>query len=279
MDYYQKYIKYKNKYLYLKNQIGGQLFNDIFNYIIASIKEFNNNNRDMIAHIRGGSSIKYYLSKYDISDSEITKDIDILLITNKDTIILDKGRIFLQYIIQKLKDIGITTENINITGTGIKKELYISGIHILDILLFDKICNQVEYEDNQDDSIFEEVLLDKGINLCSYSNILYSSNDIEFRTFTDIQIEKLTIPKMIKNIQNHIDNIPEWKTELERLKTNQKQSPIVKLMIQNYEKQLKPEYIQKLYNKLERYNKKLIHIANIDSYLTHLRLVDKASKS
>jgi len=87
MDFELKYLKYKNKYLKLKNQIGGNLFEILFSRIIEYCIEYNKTavemkdlvGYDYFVHIKGGASIKYHLMKRELPihlHQEITSDID-----------------------------------------------------------------------------------------------------------------------------------------------------------------------------------------------------------
>ena len=88
MDYTNKYLKYKKKYLNLKKILGGNIFNKIYDKLIKIFRDINKINdplfgfRDII-HIKGGASIKYHLQKYMIAPDALTRltnDIDILVI-------------------------------------------------------------------------------------------------------------------------------------------------------------------------------------------------------
>jgi predicted Zn-dependent protease with MMP-like domain len=92
---YLKYIKYKKKYIKLKNIIKGgmfenlfkNLFKNLFDNLIIKLKEIIIDNHEYfgdntIFHIKGGSSIYYHLKKNISNDilEDLTNDIDILII-------------------------------------------------------------------------------------------------------------------------------------------------------------------------------------------------------
>lgn len=93
-NYIKKYMKYRGKYHNLYNKIGGNLFEDLFTEFINYCLYYNSLGKELIdtfgygfnnfVHIKGGSSIKYFINKHNVSSPNITSDLDILLIPGED---------------------------------------------------------------------------------------------------------------------------------------------------------------------------------------------------
>ena len=224
MNYYYKYLKYKNKYLKLK-QLGGAFnFEAHFNIIIQQIIDFNKEqlqqDNPIIAHIRGGSSIKYHLIKLGKEHENITSDIDILLIHNtinpaiKDT--------FLAYMKRTLDTLGVVT----ITQDGQLCIISIDNIQMIDITVYtgqDYRTETTSMDQAGINATFREIRpLESYVNNILNAHLFYEGDELVERiTFTSIVYERASVNKGIENNENYINLIPSWRENLFKLQNKQ----------------------------------------------------------
>jgi len=265
MDYYNKYLKYKTKFLKLKNQIGGNFknFEEFYNFMIPICILYNSmfNN---IVHIIGGSSVKYHMYTHSIPEHiGITDDIDIYLIDNQDrTHDIDANIIehFYRFIlnIANMKNVknlwSLLEEN------GLYKICY-NNICYIDLTLYippsDEEKDLIEEEDNT--SLLQYAYKNLGfINKYQYIISLNDLSAIE-KTFSSITFEKLLNQKGIDVYNNYLTvNVPLWVERVHNYRSNyhDPNDPYQKV-IERYEYQISPEYIAKLQRKVEKYRHKL----------------------
>jgi len=288
MNFQQKYIKYKQKYNILKNninnQIAGDLFESLFDKLINYCLLFNKKNDDnylfgnskfnRYLHIKGGSSIKYHLKNLNKPEHHnITSDLDIFLVCdtkdyNSDTYssYLDEFFTGLQILFQDYTLKLETFNNLNIIS--------FNDIIIIDITIFD--YNIPYINDDIETSIFYFAIEKMGFdNEKSYFDSLNLLDDIdtdlnllEKKTFTPLLLEKFACIKGIKLQQYYINLFPTWNFQFNYYKNkikNIKKHPSrfskneinhTHKLFKIYFKQNSYEYKQKIINKFNKYSLK-----------------------
>lgn len=281
MNYLNKYLKYKNKYQKLKEQVGGNLIETLFVPIITCFLEFNKKQTltrelfddDRFIHVKGGSSIKYHMMKKGLDSIGVTNDIDIFLYSakeNKD----DDIRELLDDLQTKIPGYTYRIEQ--------RGELYIvfiNEIQMIDIIVY----NELYIEPDEETSMFLYAI--KNIRLetnekyfeelkkISWENIVSNNDSLENKSFTSLQFEKFSCIKGVEIYTYYVGREPVWHERLEELRTRLGTPGIsenLKVTIQNeiakYERYVSAEYIARLNDKLTRYQRK---IQVIDWMLTH----------
>jgi hypothetical protein len=266
MDYYNKYLKYKTKYLKLKNQKGGNFINfeQFYNFIIPMCITYNNLFKNIV-HIVGGSSVKYHMYINNIQEHiGITDDIDIYLIDNQDrTNDIDANIIehFFRFILKyadtnNIKNLwSIKEEN------GLYKICY-NNICYIDLTLYKPPSDEEkELEEEEDNtSLLQYAYTNLGfINKYQYIFSLNNLSVIE-KTFSSIPFERLINQKGIDVYNNYITvKVPEWTEIVSDYRSNKHVDPNspFKKVIERLEYQISPEYIAKLNRKVEKYTQKL----------------------
>lgn len=284
----KKYLKYKNKYIKLKEQIAGSTFSDFFetNFIdiIDCIKEYNIDElrlddmgigTNSFIHVKGGASIKYHMIQLEKREHiNITSDIDIFLVNlDEDDENNEEKKQKIDKNISKLLDKirnklpGSTWEVVNSNGLYI---ITVNGHNIIDITIYD----DTYIDDDPDTSMFYYTLRQipelSGINDISelyhtYFTILLKKDDIYHKTFTTNIFELHSTIRGIQIQNSYLELVDSWKQSLvehqKYLETIQPeyQDKIASIQrkIRRYEKQTSQKYIDKLVNKKDRYEKKL----------------------
>jgi hypothetical protein len=281
MNHQNKYLKYKNKYQKLKQQIGGNLIETLFVPIITCFLEFNKKQTmirelfgdDRFIHVKGGSSIKYHMMKKGLDSTGVTNDIDIFLYSareNKD----DDLRELLVDLQTKIP--GYTWR---IEPRGELYVVFINEIQIIDITVY----NELYIEPDEESSMFLYAIKNIGLETheqyfealkeISWENIVSKNESLETKSFTSLQFEKFSCIKGIEIYTDYVGREPVWRERLQELRTRLLTPGIseeIKVRIHNeiakYERYVSAEYIAKLNDKLTRYQKK---IQVIDWMLTH----------
>ena len=266
MNIEQKYLKYKNKYLKLKNQSGGTLFEILFYSIIKYCIEYNENAVDMkellgynfFVHIKGGASIKYHLMKQELPihlHQGITSDIDMYFVSRPDKVDEDI-RLFLFQLQNKFRDYDWSPSVNNGLIT-----ISVNGVNIIDITIY----TDTYVEPDPENSMFSYALNKMGfVNHRTYFDMLNQSNLVEQKTFTSLQFEKFATIKGIQIQQNYLDDVSDWeriadiflKESMNPAYTIERKHEKYKIYEQ-YMYQLSEEYLHKIQNKKLRYEQKL----------------------
>ena len=234
------------------------LFEDIYDYIIPFIIAYNENEKlidqnKIYAHIKGGSSIKYHLNKMNVDTENITNDIDIMLL-NYETDVTTSFKHFYNILTEYIPDItwNIIFEN----GIYIIK---IGDVNIIDVSFYSEMNHF-----NDETSMFNYALTELNLTIYDYYTQIISSDDIETITFTSPEFEFNCTIKAIDVYTNYINEIESKKTKMEKLINQKEQLGIEDESIYHYELlinqlnyELRPEHIDKLINKLNRYEMKL----------------------
>ncbi len=284
----ESFVSNKMKYLIKRDKLnfkevnkiikGGVLqkeqqinFEEIYPAIIEFIISYNQKQKEFMsepydelfdevnyAHIKGGASIKYHLNKLGINTDGITNDIDILFLIDDPKEGEDRVNSFYQDLKFRFPDINWNIINLNGLYT-----IQINGVNLIDITIYDP-----NFDINDETSMFGYALKRLGFNnIQDYFKTIAQSNDIQVISFTSIQFELFSTEKAIQVVQGHINKIPSWNNALEffiqqkaqleqEIPPNQNQIIEVDKIIAGYRKQLQPEYIEKLKNKLQRYQQK-----------------------
>jgi hypothetical protein len=228
---------YKNT---LINNFDFEIF---FNFFINICFEFNKKHfyflGNNIAHIKGGSSVKYHLMKKSIDNANITNDIDILLIID------DSIQDFFNFIKIQNSELGIYWKLKNENGLYV---LYFNKNPVVDITLY-KTNDSFKY------TIFNNVVKELGLgynNVHEYVNALINKENLEEITFTSKQFEILNSKKGLDKYLNFINfGIPKRKQLLNNnLLLNSD-------IVQRYKYEISEEYINKINNKIRRYKMKI----------------------
>jgi hypothetical protein len=297
MEYKQKYFKYKKKYLYLKNQSGGSIiFNTLFKEIIMYCMEYNQRpltkeeelfGDTSFVHIKGGASILYHLINRNINVNleGLTEDIDIFFVSSEETANTDIEKFynglrnkFPQYTWDVKVENGLFIISVN-------------GQAIIDITIFynDKALDSNDSLLNLETGMFSYALINllrKELSPLDYNNFINGLSEIEIlkkiinvyfnnlsnktgpeKTFTTLELEKFATEKGIANQQLYINASVNWSALANsHLLASQDQSlpPDMRnqhlLTYNGYMRQLSPEYMGKIQNKLSRYQQKLQYI-------------------
>jgi hypothetical protein len=264
MDFELKYLKYKNKYLKLKNQIGGNLFEILFSDIIKYCIEYNETAIEMkemigynyFVHIKGGASIKYHLMKRELPIHQgITSDIDMYFVSKADKVD-DDVRVFLLGLQTKFSDYAWSPSINNGLIT-----ISVNGVNIIDITIY----TDTYIESDPENSMFSYALNKMGFeNHHSYFNMLNQSELVEQKTFTSLEFEKFATMKGIQIQQYYLDDVPNWGIMAD-IFLKESQNPLYTVeqkyekhkLYEKYMNQLSHEYLQKIHNKKFRYEQKL----------------------
>jgi hypothetical protein len=216
-------------------------FEIFFNFFINICFEFNKKHypflENNIAHIKGGSSVKYHLMQKGVDPTNITNDIDILLIS--DNTIKD----FFNFIKNQNPELASYWELKNENG------LYILCFNkncVVDITVY-KSSDTFEY------TIFNDVVKKLGYNnIHGYVDNLIRNKDLKIITFTSKKFEILSNEEGLKKYSNFIEYIIPKRKEF--LNNNPlANSDIVK----RYKYEISEEYINKINNKIKRYKMKI----------------------
>jgi hypothetical protein len=297
MEYKQKYFKYKKKYIYLKNQFGGNIrFNTLFKEIIMYCIEYNQRPLTKeeelfgdisFVHIKGGASILYHLinRNSNVNLEGLTEDIDIFFVSLEETANTDIEKFFNglcnkfpQYTLDIKVDNGLFIISVN-------------GQAMIDITIFytDKALESNDSLLNLETGMFSYALINllrKELSPLDYNNFTSGLSEIEIlkktisvyfnnlsnktgleKTFTTLELEKFATEKGIANQQLYINASVNW-SALANNHLLASQNEALPLDIRNqhlltyngYIRQLSPEYMGKIQNKLSRYQQKLQYI-------------------
>ncbi|VVU94418.1 hypothetical protein CPAV1605_140 [seawater metagenome] len=280
--YLSKYLKYKMKYLllsesqinkidYIKQKRGGSQqiinFETLFSHLVEFIINYNKkkiaNDLNLFGminlfQIKGGSSIKYHLMQRGIDTTNLTSDIDLLFFSD-DLEEVEKEIIAFYKELQKTFPSLAWNYNINNGLVTIK----IGGGNIIDISVYDP-----NFDMDDETSMFAYALKKLGFkNIKEYYDKITTSDNIEEITFTSLEFEFFSSQKGIEVIQGYLNAFPSWQASLRyftqkqieietKIPIDDKELENVKRIIKGYTKQLSPEYIDNLRNKLERYKRK-----------------------
>ena len=282
INYFLKYKKYKNKCFNIKNQIGGNLFELVFENVIKYCIEYNKteNERETLfgddnrfVHIKGGASIKYHLIKNGAPleyHQNITSDIDLFLVCEADDVIVNLTT-FVDGLKLKFPEYSINLKNNN--------GLYVitfNEIDIIDITIF----NEHYVEPDSDTSMFLYAINNLGyvdhekyfkeLEKISYDDILENYSLLETKTFTSLKLEKYAAIKGSRIYETYLKNIPKWIEQRDnylrmsqnmQLVSSQRQQYLQ--FAERYAYQTSSSYIDKLNDKLTRYNRKIVLISTM----------------
>jgi hypothetical protein len=102
------------------------------------------------------------------------------------------------------------------------------------------------------------------------NNIISDYHLLEIKTFTSLNFEKFACQKGIENQNNYLNSSQSWRQQAEyyyNMSQDQQKSSIDRQnyynMFKRLENQLRPEYIQKINDKLIRYQQKLALIKHL----------------
>lgn len=268
--YYKKYLIYKKKYIKLKKQKGGDLFELLFMDLINYCIEFNSIETEFgqlfgenrYVHIKGGSSIKYHMWKNNISNGDITSDLDLFLVTSQEEMEFN-----VQNFYEGLKAI-LPGRNIQMNNSNGLITFSIDGITMIDMTIY------VEpFEDpDPETSMFYTALIKMGYkNYKEYFDSFYSTEDmktkLEVQTFTSLEFEMYACEKGLEIQNGYLSNSVNWVSYAQTFKAraaNTNLSPAEreqsKRMYERYLYQSQPAYIEKIINKRDRYYYKLTKI-------------------
>lgn len=269
MNFYDKYQKYKQKYLCLTQktctQYGGNFLDTIYQQITHCIIDFNvyllndyshrNCSEPNFVIIKGGACVNYYLTKSSYRYvNDITNDIDLLfIISNKEKNNVERYISLLYQYIQKYMQQYNTTINYN---NGLYK-IYVNNIHIIDITIYEPneqydTTSMVNYASMMlgfdSFSSFIDNFISRIQDACLFGDDIYVfSNE---NTFMPITFERHSVEKGIDNITQYIQQIPQWRKDYEQMIQYGER---YKDIIVRLEKQLSMEYVNQLRDKLKRY--------------------------
>jgi len=241
-------------------------FEKIYEDIIRFIKSYNRiqiDNKELFdeinyLHIKGGASIKYHLNEAKILTKGITNDIDILFLIDNIEEKEERINTFFSALTNHFKNFNWDRK--------ISNGLYViqkDNINLIDITIYDP-----NFDIKDETSIFGYALQNLGFSdIKQYYNTIVKSDNIELISFTSLKFELFSTEKAIQVYENYIKNIPNWQRTLIILTRKKKylekqklidQKEIIKIdkIITGYKKQLQPEYIKNLHNKLHRYKYK-----------------------
>ena len=250
----KKLVSFRNNKIYSKK--GGNPFEIVYYDFIQFCINYNNDDNRMtlfgetsFVHIKGGSSIKYHLTKYGMDVSGITADIDILLIPNGETeedALLNffnaLQKAFPQYHFQLEHNNGLYN-------------IFVNGLSIFDITIYHQNMNA---KNDPDTSMFIYALHKLGIQTTDdYVNLLLTSENVEFRTFTSVHFEYFSTEKGIENTLKYLRSIEEWSRMRNNLKYQGSNNKETKNLIARLNYQTSAEYVHKLEDKYNRYLHKL----------------------
>jgi len=291
MNFKNKYLKYKKKYLNIKKLLGGNIFNKIYDKLIKTFRDINKINDPIfgfkdIIHIKGGSSIKYHLQKNMIAPddlNELTNDIDILVILDdsksENLELFNKNKKdFVIFILETIK------KNIPEYNWIYKESNQLYNICIendiiecfIDITFYNPFDEDIDIDD--DTSLFQYALRKNTyINMKNYidkiktnasidSEFDITDDNIDTFMFTSPQFEYYSCIKGIELMGKYLNYASQkWNLEKEELKKillenislDDESINNIKKQIKRLEYQISEEYTNKLKDKLKRYNKKL----------------------
>jgi len=291
MDFKNKYLKYKKKYLNIKKLLGGNIFNKIYDKLIKTFRDINKINDPIfgfkdIIHIKGGSSIKYHLQKNMIAPddlNELTNDIDILVILDdsksENLELFNKNKKdFVIFILETIK------KNIPEYNWIYKESNQLYNICIendiiecfIDITFYNPFDEDIDIDD--DTSLFQYALRQNTyINMKNYidkiktnasidSEFDITDDNIDTFMFTSPQFEYYSCIKGIELMGKYLNYASQkWNLEKEELKKillenislDDESINNIKKQIKRLEYQISEEYTNKLKDKLKRYIKKL----------------------
>lgn len=259
-DYYKKYLKYKYKYKIL--QLGGYNFETLYKDLMNFCINYNKSrylineifDEKIILHIKGGASIKYYMNKKNIDSTNITSDIDILILSDNNDI--DKENTVSELYNE-------LSENFKQYNWNYKIFNGLYNICIDNYCIFDiTFINTLE---NTEDSMFLYAVKSLGYNnIHEYADYILSlsQENLEKVTFTSLKFEYYSTTKGIINQIEYLNSIDEWKNNLEQFKLKLKLNyyrltstdrSFVEDRIKVLTWQTSNEYINILKNKLNRY--------------------------
>lgn len=270
INYLNKYLKYKTKYLQKAGNLFENLYNDLIQYCIDFNKKgaqvfniFGEGQNDII-HIKGGSSIKFHLIENKIDSKNITSDIDALLILGEDSNKEDILNNILNDLKKKFDKYQWTLKFSN----GLYN-ICLNDFCIFDITVFQ---NDMEYDESN--------MFAYAVNKLGYDNVdKYiehirsldpdNPNNLKEMTFTSLQFEYYSTLKGIINQNYYLSSIETWKNQLEEFQQllpnvkNLNDYNVLSNIITKLKRQVSNEYILKLNDKLRRYQKKLELIKKI----------------
>jgi hypothetical protein len=291
MNFKNKYLKYKKKYLNIKKLLGGNIFNKIYDKLIKTFRDINKINDPIfgfkdIIHIKGGSSIKYHLQKNMIAPddlNELTNDIDILVILDdsksENLELFNKNKKdFVIFILETIK------KNIPEYNWIYKESNQLYNICIendiiecfIDITFYNPFDEDIDIDD--DTSLFQYALRKNTyINMKNYidkiktnasidSEFDITDDNIDTFMFTSPQFEYYSCIKGIELMGKYLNYASQkWNLEKEELKKillenislDDESINNIKKQLKRLEYQISEEYTNKLKDKLKRYNKKL----------------------
>lgn len=266
--YKLKYLKYKKKYLELKGGVN-IFFEAAFTTLINYCKKFNKiNTKNLIAHVKGGSSIKYHLMNISMNTHEITDDLDILLVKCNDITDNEALTGFIDGLQKEITSYKITYEG-NIDNINKYFRICLGGSCIIDLTIY----KQDEYNDDET-NMFSYAAKNIGCkNTHDYVSKLVEYYKLNLKnlteeviqnvTFTELKFEYYSSMKGLE-LQNKYIDICEsgiWIKQLAVLRSLNDHSN--DNMIARLEKQISPEYLAHLKNKRLRYIKKIDTIGKI----------------
>ncbi len=280
-NYYNKYFKYKNKYLQLKKQIGGNLFEYLFVPLVNYCLEYNNSQTEMgrmfgqnrFVHIKGGSSIKYYMIKNNMDSTNITSDLDLFLVTSEEEKMANIESFYTGLKAQ------FPDKNIQIGESNGLITISIDGITMIDITIFSE-----NFEDPDPETSMFKYALDKigYMDYNEYFSQFYLTDDyddksddekyqiLQVQAFTSLEFEMYACEKGIQVQNNYLTSSADWpsyanfyKNKSEDIRLSQVERAQMKKIYERYLYQSEPSYIEKIKNKRDRYNYKLMVIKSM----------------
>lgn len=279
MGYFEKYIKYKTKYENLKNQIGGNIFELLFVKLIMYCFEYNktiggdpDSGPNRFVHIKGGSSVKYHMMKYGMVEHEnITSDLDLFMVSN-----ILEANYNVETFLQGLKQTFPEYE----WKMNLSNGLYIisvNNINIIDITVY----NSSYIDRDPENSMFLYGIKKLGfpdyksyftyLNTIKFSDIVKNQESLEMKTITTLQLERHINEKGIQIQTNYLLAAQnDWARLAQENLTRAQDNTLSQAarehaysVYQRYIYQLSEEYIEKIKNKLARYEFKLAAIKHL----------------
>jgi hypothetical protein len=265
--YIHKYLKYKKKYLDLKGGVN-VFYEAAFPSVINYCKKFNkiihtmNGGRNLIAHIKGGSSIKYHLMKRGINTHAVTDDFDLLLIKPDNMTDNDALNYFTSGLQQELSSYLITQEGVA-DGRNKFFKICLGGTCIIDLTIYqndpynDDETNMFSYAakstsfSNTHDYVSKLV----GYYVSNLGNL--TDEVIEKVTFTSLQFEYYSSLKGLELQGLYINKYETgvWARQLAEYQS--KNNPMFASAVASLQRQTTPAYLARLKDKQLRYTQKI----------------------
>jgi|688.fasta_scaffold455669_2 hypothetical protein len=273
------YYKYKKKYFLAKNklmQTGGNLFDTLFENLVKSLIVYNTeqlkdsmfSDETTFVHIKGGASIKYQLMRENIDSQNITNDIDLFLVVGRYDNSLDELNRLIKFLEENISNYSWTVNN-----NGKLYTLSVNGIQMVDITIYDS-----SYVDmNLGSSMFYYAITQLGYDSYDdYFDELYKIDYYEYdnnpqllykKTFTSLNLEKYSCIKGITVYNDYLSRVQKWnehlthllklKKEYDERNASETDKQLLDKDIAIYTKYTSDEYINRLKDKVSRYQRKI----------------------